>query len=1129
MAGYTRNDTANNIADGNIINASDLDGEFDAVQSAFNASTGHTHDGTAGEGAPIEKVGPVQDLVITASEVKPKTTNTLDLGTSLLQYKDLYIEGSAYIDGLGESMLVDGSSSIQFRDSALAINSSTDGQLDIDADIEIEITVSDAAGIVDINSDSVNISNDLNLDSDGAILSLGADGEVTLTHVHNTGLDLKNASGFDLNLQTSDTTIESGNLIGKITFNAPDEAGGSDAILVGASIEALAEATFDSTTNSTAIVFKTNTSGAATERMRITSAGDLHFLDNRKAIFGAGSDLQIYHDGSKSIIHDNGAGQLLVRTNQFNVNNAGNTEKLIEAIENAQVDLYYNNDLKLSTTNTGIDVDGTVTADGLTVDTDTLYVDAVNNRVGVGTDSPSTELHVASTFPIFRLEDTDSGGYYSQISQGGNALQIEADSNNVGGGSLRLKYGGTEAMRIDSSGNFIFNEDGNDSDFRVESNDVTSALYVDGADNYIAIHGKNATLSQLYLKNFEYGSADGSSEECKLEFGWANHSGAAIAAYKAATNRTGLKFYSEFGYNTEALMAAWERANGINFNPDQNDQNFKILSVNNANMLFVDAGNDQVNIGTSTANTSASSELNVGGVSEPRISLTSTGSGTPYGLIEVNTAGSMGISADPGTSGPTTTNIAFNVDTVETARFYSTQAVFNEGGSADVDFRVESDGNAFAIFVDAAEDAVTMKTSSPSDATLTVFGSGTSDYNAIQIRNSNTANVAKGGVISFAQYDDADTSFIGFGGFDSGTVRKLYIGGGSWQIEEATEISFYTGAYDAGNGGAPERATISDASFVINQPGNDFDFRVESDGNPHAIFVDASAQGGNGRVGILESAPDVALHVGADGVSGAGGIAISSNISGTYRSNTMYMDTFSNQGRFFQTGPDATTRGSGYLFHSSESDGGNTLELCKITASETVFNDSAADMDFRVESDSFPSMIFVDASADCVGINRSDPQHFLDVYSVTSSLYNIRCRSDRAAGQNFIGFDYGAGNLGAITGNGSVLTYGGTSDHRLKTNVQALSGSIDRVKSLNPVTFDWIASGLGAEGFIAHELQSVVPTAVTGEHNEVDDEGSPVYQQVDPRNVVPLLTSALQEAIAKIESLEARVAQLEAN
>lgn len=55
--GYTRNDTANNIADGNVINAADLDGEFDAVQSAFNAATGHSHDGTTGEGPQITSAG----------------------------------------------------------------------------------------------------------------------------------------------------------------------------------------------------------------------------------------------------------------------------------------------------------------------------------------------------------------------------------------------------------------------------------------------------------------------------------------------------------------------------------------------------------------------------------------------------------------------------------------------------------------------------------------------------------------------------------------------------------------------------------------------------------------------------------------------------------------------------------------------------------------------------------------------------------------------------------------------------------------------------------------------------------------------------------------------------------------
>ena len=98
--GYTRNDTANNIADGNIINASDLDGEFDAVQSAFNNSSGHTHDGTAGEGAPIETIGPSQDVVATASVLRPKTDNTVDLGTTSLEYKDLFLDGTAHIDTL---------------------------------------------------------------------------------------------------------------------------------------------------------------------------------------------------------------------------------------------------------------------------------------------------------------------------------------------------------------------------------------------------------------------------------------------------------------------------------------------------------------------------------------------------------------------------------------------------------------------------------------------------------------------------------------------------------------------------------------------------------------------------------------------------------------------------------------------------------------------------------------------------------------------------------------------------------------------------------------------------------------------------------------------------------------------
>jgi hypothetical protein len=100
MAGYVRNDTLNNIANGNVINAADLDGEFDAIVQAFHASTGHVHDGTAANGAPITKLGPSQEFVASSSALSPKTDNTYDLGSATFEFKDAYIDGTAYVDAI---------------------------------------------------------------------------------------------------------------------------------------------------------------------------------------------------------------------------------------------------------------------------------------------------------------------------------------------------------------------------------------------------------------------------------------------------------------------------------------------------------------------------------------------------------------------------------------------------------------------------------------------------------------------------------------------------------------------------------------------------------------------------------------------------------------------------------------------------------------------------------------------------------------------------------------------------------------------------------------------------------------------------------------------------------------------
>ena len=91
MAGYTRQ-AAINIVTGGVIDAADFNNEFDAIESALSGSTGHSHDGTSGEGAPIQTVGPSQDVVITSSAMRPKTTNTVDLGTSSLKFKNVFSE-----------------------------------------------------------------------------------------------------------------------------------------------------------------------------------------------------------------------------------------------------------------------------------------------------------------------------------------------------------------------------------------------------------------------------------------------------------------------------------------------------------------------------------------------------------------------------------------------------------------------------------------------------------------------------------------------------------------------------------------------------------------------------------------------------------------------------------------------------------------------------------------------------------------------------------------------------------------------------------------------------------------------------------------------------------------------------
>ena len=143
--------------------------------------------------------------------------------------------------------------------------------------------------------------------------------------------------------------------------------------------------------------------------------------------------------------------------------------------------------------------------------------------------------------------------------------------------------------------------------------------------------------------------------------------------------------------------------------------------------------------------------------------------------------------------------------------------------------------------------------------------------------------------------------------------------------------------------------------------------------------------------------------------------------------------------------------------------------------------------------------------------------------------------------KTLIQFQTSQGSAGAIKTSGSTTSYNTSSDYRLKENVTSISDGITRLKTLKPYRFNFKSdASTTLDGFLAHEV-TAVPEAVTGAKDEVVTQemidckeyaegtlNDPIYQGIDQSKIVPLLTAALQEAVAKIEVLETKVAALEA-
>ena len=328
-ATYTRQ-SSTEIVDGEVINAADFNNEFAALVTAFAASTGHSHDGTAAEGGNVTKL---LGTSITIGDATAGTDITVTFDGETSDGVLTWMEDEDQFKFSDDIMIIDDEQLIFGTDSNVAISydETTTDSLKIaategaalaitlmadegdDAGDEWKLNIADGGTLTlgnDINSagtyvthltvtpnatvasstmavagnltvgNDLTITDDVLLDSDSGVLKFGDDQEITVTHVADTGLNLKHtATGDDkpivLTLQTGETDIALNDVIGRIDFQAPDETTGTDAILVAAGIAAVSEGDFSSSNNATKLSFRTAASEAASEKMSLSSGGNL--------------------------------------------------------------------------------------------------------------------------------------------------------------------------------------------------------------------------------------------------------------------------------------------------------------------------------------------------------------------------------------------------------------------------------------------------------------------------------------------------------------------------------------------------------------------------------------------------------------------------------------------------------------------------------------------------------------------------------------------------------------------------------------------------------------------------------------------------------------------------------------
>jgi hypothetical protein len=384
-------------------------------------------------------------------------------------------------------------------------------------------------------------------------------------------------------------------------------------------------------------------------------------------------------------------------------------------------------------------------------------------------------------------------------------------------------------------------------------------------------------------------------------------------------------------------------------------------------------------------------------------------------------------------------------------------------------------GNASALSVGRANNGVTITGSLNATLATAAQPNITSVGTLSSLAVSGDLNVDSGTL-----FVDASANSVGIG-----TITPLSLSGSNLSIVSSGNVRLqldstndYRILSNTTGNFAIQDSTNSSDKFTITGTG-EFQFRNNSS---EVMRIDSS-----GNVGIGTSSPRTKTHI--SGLTSNDNPSLGSSTAPLFVSNTA----------------------NSYGLNVGVNNGGASWLQAQSNTSATAYDLLLNPLDGNV-------------LIGTTGIPNGTSTYGAGFVPTTNDRVTLRLATSDSTANTLAIFYNPNGSVGSISVSGSSTSYNTSSDYRLKENVVPMEGALDRVDALKPSRFNFIADPeKTVDGFLAHEVAEVIPEAITGEKDAVDEEGNPIYQGIDQSKIVPLLVGAIRELKAEIESLKSQI------